>query len=300
MTFIIDGTEQQAELDTVIDCNSDSFKADVIEESVKRPVIVSFLAPWCSSCKNLCPLLEKHVMLANGAVRLVKLNIETNQQLAAQMRVQSVPTVIAFVDGKPVDVFTGMQPETKIRDFIWNLTGNDNIIEVTLAEAKRNMESNNTEKAVSIYQEILNHDKNNPKAISGILHCNLKNKNLNAAKDFINTIPQDIISIPEITSAISAVELMEQSIEADSVKNLQKQLETNPKDQQIRFNIAMAMYAENNHEGAVNMLLEIVRMDKDWNNQAARKQLIKLFEAFGSEDPFTISSRRTLTSLLFS
>ncbi len=280
-----------------------TFVEDVLEASAKVPVVVDFWAPWCGPCKTLGPLLEKLVKEAKGAVRMVKVNVDKNQDLAMQMRVQSIPAVYAFVNGRPVDGFVGAVPESQVKAFIQRLRGNaagaaPGLDEV-LAEAKELMAAGDADTALQIYQEVLAQDQQNVVAVAGTLRCLIQLDQAGQAKKLLEGLPAELANHAEISAVRTTLDLAQQAGQAGSASELRRALATNPDDHQARFDLAMAYYAAGEREAAVDELLELFRRNRAWNDEAARKQLVKLFEAFGSTDPLTVSSRKRLSSLMF-
>jgi putative thioredoxin len=292
--------------DLIKDSSTESFEADVLQASMTTPVIVDFWAPWCGPCKQLGPLLEQAVKAARGAVRLVKIDIDQNQELAMQLRVQSVPAVYAFFQGRPVDGFVGALPESQIKAFIERLTqtaGTDqgpDPLEEALAQAQAALESGQLGAASALFAQILQHDPENTAAIAGLIRCQLDSGDTAAAKAMYDGLPEEVKSDPALASVAASLELADMSAEAGDVLALKSQLAVNPSDHQARLDLAMALYAAGDAEGATDALLEIIARDRGWNDEAARKQLLKFFEAWGPTDPRTLEARRRLSSLLFS
>lgn len=292
--------------DLIKDSSTESFEADVLQASMTTPVIVDFWAPWCGPCKQLGPLLEQAVKAARGAVRLVKIDIDQNQELAMQLRVQSVPAVYAFFQGRPVDGFVGALPESQIKAFIERLTqtaGTDqgpDPLEEALAQAQAALESGQLGAASALFAQILQHDPENTAAIAGLIRCQLDSGDTAAAKAMYDGLPEEVKSDPALASVAAGLELADLSAEAGDVLALKSQLAVNPSDHQARLDLAMALYAAGDAEGATEALLEIIARDRGWNDEAARKQLLKFFEAWGPTDPRTLEARRRLSSLLFS
>ena len=292
--------------DLIKDSSTESFEADVLQASMTTPVIVDFWAPWCGPCKQLGPLLEQAVKAARGAVRLVKIDIDQNQELAMQLRVQSVPAVYAFFLGRPVDGFVGALPESQIKAFIERLTqtaGTDqgpDPLEEALAQAQAALESGQLGAASALFAQILQHDPENTAAIAGLIRCQLDSGDTAAAKAMYDGLPEEVKSDPALASVAASLELADMSAEAGDVLALKSQLAVNPNDHQARLDLAMALYAAGDAEGATEALLEIIARDRGWNDEAARKQLLKFFEAWGPTDPRTLEARRRLSSLLFS
>lgn len=282
--------------------NTASFAQDVIEASMQVPVIVDFWATWCGPCKQLGPALEKAVNAAKGAVRMVKIDVDKNQELAAQLRIQSVPTVYAFKGGRPVDGFVGALPDSQIKAFVERLIGGEVAggLEEALAQAKDMLDQGDAATAAAIYQEILAEDTQNTTAIAGLVRCALVMGDVNGAKQLLDGLPADLARNAEIAAARTAVEVQEQATQAGPAAELRRQVATHPDDLQARFDLALAYFAGGERESAVEELLEIVKRDRAWNDDAARKQLVKLFDAFGPTDPLTIATRKRLSSLLFS
>jgi len=278
-----------------------TFVVDVIEASSKAPVIVVFWMAGDPHCKTLIGQLDKLVQAGKGALRLVGVNIDKNQQLAAQMRLQSVPTVYAFKDGRPVDGFAGALPENQLRDFVNALGGGaeDNGIEDALAQAKDFMEQGDVATALEIYQEILAQDPANVAAIGGTLRALMAAGEVEQAKEVLATLPPDIAKTPDVVAVRTAIDLAEQAAKLGPAAELRRAVALNADDHQSRFDLAMAYFAAGEREAAVDELLEIIRRDRTWNDDGARKQLVKLFEAFGPIDPLTIATRKRLSSLLF-
>ncbi len=301
-------TAARAPADLVKDSNTTAFRADVLDASMTLPVIVDFWAPWCGPCKQLGPALEKAVMGARGKVRLVKINVDENQQLAAQMRVQSIPAVYAFFQGRPVDYFMGALPESQIKTWVERLVelaagqgGGESPIDEALAEAKTLLDEGDFQTAGGIYSQILQHEPELPAALAGLARCLLGLGETEEAKAVIDRAPPAAAKHADIVSVRSMIELAAEAAgAAGQIPELMDRLARSPDNHAIRFDLAMALYAAGKREAAVGELLEIIRRDREWNEQAARKQLIKLFEAFGPTDPLTLSSRRRLSSLLFS
>ena len=287
----------------IVNGDTATFVRDVLDASKKVPVVVDFWATWCGPCKTLGPTLERLVREARGAVRLVKIDVDRNQDLAAQMRIQSIPAVYAFRDGRPVDGFVGAQPESAIKAFLARLIGGGGPaaeIEHALAEAQALFEQGDVEGANEIFQEIHAHDPGNAPAVAGILRCLLKLGRKDEARQILTGLPDDLGKNAEIAAVRTALELADQAGEAPPADQLRSQVEQNPNDHQARYDLAMACYAAGDREGAVDELLELFRRNRSWNDEAARKQLVKLFEAFGPKDPLTLSARRRLSSLMFS
>jgi putative thioredoxin len=288
---------------SVKEVNIASFVDDVIEASMTVPVVVDFWAPWCEPCKALGPMLEKLVNETGGAVRLVKVNVDKNQELAAQMRIQSIPAVYAFKGGRPVDGFVGAQPDSKIRAFIQRLTGGQlgkaPEVDELLAEAKTILAAGDSRTALQIYQQILSVDRQNPAAIAGSLRCLIQAGEINQAKQGLAALPPDLAKHAEIAAVRTAIELIEQANQAGPAADLRRAVAANPDDHQARFDLAMACFGAGQREAAVDELLELFRRDRNWNDGAARQQLIKLFDAFGPTDPLTVSGRKRLSSLMF-
>jgi putative thioredoxin len=290
------------------DSNTEQFMADVIETSMQTPVIVDFWAPWCGPCKQLGPVLEKAVRAAKGAVRLVKINIDQNQELAAQMRIQSIPAVYAFYQGRPVDGFVGALPESQIKSFVSRLvraTGGaaagPSPVEQALEQAKSALASGDTGTASALFGQVLAHEPQNAAAAAGLARCYISAGEIARAKEVLDRVPAEQANDAEVQAARSALELAEQaSASSGALPDLRQRVAQNPNDHQARYDLAMALYAQGDRETAVDELLEIVRRDRGWNDEAARKQLLKLFEAFGPTDPLTLSARRRLSSILFS
>lgn len=282
-----------------------SFTADVLEASMQAPVIAAFYAPGPSPDKML-PALEKLVAQARGAVRLVKLNLQTpqNQQIAAQLRIRAVPTVYAFKGGRPVDGFEGALPESQLKSFIERLTAGQQPfagIDDLLAEAKRLLAEGDVAQATDLFQEVLAEDPQNAPALAGLIRCALAAGQVEDAKEILANLPPEIARHAEIQGVRSAIDLAEQAAAAQGATGeLRRRLEQDPNDHQARFDLAMAHFASGEREAAVEALLEIVKRDRTWNDDGARKQLVKFFEAFGHADPLTVATRRRLSSLLFS
>ena len=289
----------------VKDIGQKEFMAEVIDASKQVPVIVDFWAPWCGPCKTLGPMLEKAVAATKGKVRMVKVDIDKNQAIAAQMRIQSIPAVYAFKDGRPIDGFVGALPESQIKQFVQRLTTQagpseeDNVIEEALAQAKDLLEAGNHAAAGNLYAQILQHDPENPRAIAGHLRCLIKAGNAAEAREMLKELPPDFLKDPEIAAVAATLEIAESGAKAGSTGPLKEKVQANPADHQARFDLAMALFAEGEKEPAVDELLELFRRDRKWNEEAARKQLVKFFEAFGPTDPLTISGRKRLSSLMF-
>jgi putative thioredoxin len=280
-----------------------TFMADVIDASHETAVIVDFWAPWCGPCKQLGPMLEKAVREAKGAARLVKIDIDQNQQLAQQMRIQSIPAVYAFKDGRPVDAFVGALPESQVKQFVARLAGakGPSPVEEAVTLAKAALAAGDTGRATTLFTQVLQHEPENVDALAGLARAAIVKKDLAKARQLLARVPSEATNHAEVTAARAGLELAEAGAKAqNAVGELRRRLERDPKDHQARFDLAGALFAAGDREPAIEELLDLVRRDRQWNEQAARRQLIKFFEAMGPTDPLTQSARRRLSSLLFS
>jgi len=291
--------------DLIKESSEAAFAQDVIEVSQEVPVIVDFWAPWCEPCKQLGPLLEKVVTEANGAVKMVKIDIDQNQNLAQQLRIQSIPAVYAFYQGKPVDAFQGAQPESQIREFVTKLTQTAGTeekspVDEALEQAEALIESGQFEQAGAVYSQVVQHAPDNITAKAGLARCCIETGNTAGAQELIDTLSDDERMDTAFTSVISALDLAEKAAEAGDLGPLQVAVEANPKDHEARYNLALALYAGGQAEAAIDALIEIIRQNRGWNDDAARLELLKLFEAIGPTDPLTMDGRKKLSSILFS
>jgi putative thioredoxin len=289
--------------DLIKDSDTKSFMADVIETSRKVPVLVDFWAPWCGPCKQLTPLLEKVVKQANGKVRLVKINVDENQQLAAQMRIQSIPAVFAFVDGQPVDGFMGALPESNIKQFIDRLGSQGNLAEqiaAAVAAGREALAEKSYSEAAEIFGQVLQADPENTGALAGLARCQIETKELEKAKATLAQVAAAKANDPEVLSVKAALDLALNPVDTSEIGKLTAAVEADPANHQGRFDLAIALNAAGRREEALEALLAIMRKDRQWNDDGARKQLVKFFEAWGPKDEFTLLGRRRLSSLLFS
>ncbi|MFA7428803.1 MAG: thioredoxin [Rhodospirillaceae bacterium] len=285
--------------DLVKDTDTENFMTDVIEASRTAPVIVDFWAPWCGPCKTLGPLLEKLVRQSGGKVRMVKINVDENQELAAQFRIQSIPAVYAFKDGRPADGFMGALPESQLKQFIDRLVGGSaNTIDEMLADAKQLFDDGHPEAAQQAYQQVLAQDQGNPLALAGALRCLIAIGENDTATEVLGQLPPELLAHPEVQAVKTMLDLASEA--AGEIGELEAKVAANPGDHQARYNLAMAYFGAGRRQETADTLLDIMKADRTWNDEQARKQLLKLFEAFGPTDPVTVGARRKLSALLFS
>lgn len=287
--------------DLIKDSDTANFTADVIEASKSVPVIVDFWATWCGPCKTLGPTLEKQVMLAGGMVRLVKIDVDANKELATQLRVQSVPTVFGFKDGQPVDGFAGAQPESQIKAFIERLTGNaQSPIDEALEQATAALDAGDAALASGLFAQVLSQDQVNAPAIAGLIRCYIATGETAHGHELIAGLDDKTRDMAEVAAAITALELAEETSGAEDTSGLAAAVAADENNHQARIDLALALYGGGNVEGAFEQLLQSVSRDAKWNDGAARKQLLKLFEATGHGDDRVMAARKQLSSMLFS
>ncbi len=287
--------------DVVKDTTTAGFAKDVLEASRAGPVIVDFWAPWCGPCKQLTPIIEKVVRSYNGKVRLVKVNIDENQALAAQLRVQSVPTVYAFRDGRPLDGFMGAQPEKAVRAFIDRIMGDEAEADIAgvLTAAEQALDAGDLQGAAEIFAAVLQEDQQNVQALAGLALCYLKSGDAARAEQTLELVPPDQHANSAVQGVRAALDLAKKASQPDNRMELLSRLAANAADHQARFDLAVLLAARDEKAEALDHLLEIVKRDRNWNEQGARKQMVQLFEAWGPKDPLTLEGRRRLSSILF-
>jgi putative thioredoxin len=286
--------------DLIKNTTTKDFLRDVIEASREVPVLVDFWAPWCGPCRQLTPILEKAVRAAKGAVRLVKLNIDEHPQIPGQMGVQSIPAVFAFQDGRPVDGFTGALPESRVNAFIARLIGDsagDSAADIEAAEAA--LAEGDLNAAAQLFGEMLQKDRENAQALAGLAKCYVKTGDLARAEQTLALVPPAKADSAPVASARAALELARKAPAAGDIEALRAKRAADPKDPQARFDLALALNAKGDRSGALDELLTLVTKNRSWNDDAARKQLLQLFDAWGPTDPSTVSGRQRLSSLLF-
>ncbi|MCB1363205.1 MAG: thioredoxin [Rhodobacteraceae bacterium] len=291
--------------DLIKDSSEAAFMADVIEASREVPVIVDFWAPWCGPCKTLGPVLEDAVKAARGAVRMVKVNVDQAQNIAGQLRIQSIPTVYAFWQGQPIDGFQGALPASEVKAFV------DKVVRAAgggaeadgLAEAVEAGESMLAEgaavDAAQTFAAILGEDPNNAAAYGGLVRAHIAMDDLDQAEAILNGAPAEISGAPELDAAHAQLELKKQAADAGPVSDLMAAVEADPDDRQARFDLALALHANGRVEEAVDQLLDLFRRDRDWNDGAAKAQLFKIFDALKPNDPVVLNGRRKLSSMIF-
>jgi putative thioredoxin len=277
------------------------FVKDVIEESKRQPVLIDFWAPWCGPCKQLTPILEKVVKGAKGKVKLVKMNIDDHPAIPGQMGIQSIPAVIAFVNGQPTDGFMGAQPEAQINALIERLTkgavGGET--KDLLAEADAALAAGDAEAAAAVYSEILAEDKASVPALAGLARAYVAANQIEKAKQILTQVPEAKRNDAAVAAARAALEVAEQASSVGPIGELEQKVAANPLDHQARFDLAVALNAAGKRAEAVDQLMEIVKRDRKWNDDGARKQLVQFFEAWGPTDEATIAGRKRLSSVLF-
>lgn len=286
----------------IIDITTADFMAQVIEESKTRPVLVDFWAPWCGPCKQLTPTLENAVAKAGGKVRLAKMNIDEHPEVAGQMGVQSIPAVFAFVDGRPADGFQGAQPEAQVKAFIEKLIGpqGPSQAEEMLAAADAALSAGDLQTAANMYAQILQVEPENVGAMAGMLKVYVAAGELETARQALASLTDEMKADPAIQAAEAALHLAEKAASLGDAEELTARLEANPDDHQARFDLALVHNAKNHRSAAATALVEIIQRDRSWEDDGARKELLRLFEAWGPTDPASIEGRKKLSRVLFS
>ncbi len=286
----------------VRDTTTAQFTKDVIEASKTALVVVQFLSPRSAACKQLTPILEKLVRAHNGKVRLVRMDVDAHPAIASQLRIQALPTVYAFRDGRPLDGFAGPQPETAVKQFIDMALGDDPgaDLQAALDEADAALASNDLQTAAEIYASVLQADAQNPNALAGLAKCYLTSKDLERAEQTLALVPPDKRSLAVVSAVQAGIELARQAAGAGDLAPLEAAVAATPANHQARIDLAIALAAHGRKEDAATQLLESIKLDRKWNDEAARKQLVKFFEAWGPKDAATLDARRRLSGVLFS
>ena len=298
------GVDKSSAGDLIKDVNEDTFMADVIDASQEVPVIVDFWAPWCGPCKTLGPMLEKAVLAAKGAVRMVKVNIDDNQAIAGQLRVQSIPTVYAFHKGQPVDAFQGAVPNSEIDAFVARVIEasggevNGGLTDA-LKSAEEMLEDGAASDAAEVFSAIIEEDNQNVKAYSGLARAKLDLEDIEGAEAVLNGVPADISDSPEIEAVFAKIALARQALDVGPLSELEAVVAADPSNSKARFEYSQALYAADNIDEAVAELLELFRRDSEWNDGAAKVQLFTIFDALEPNDPIVLNGRRKLSSMIF-
>jgi len=297
------GSDAGTEPFVVKDTTTASFAADVIQESRRQPVLVDFWAPWCGPCKQLAPALEKAVKEAGGRVKLVKMNIDDHPAIAGQLGIQSIPAVIAFKDGQPVDGFMGAVPESQIRDFIQKVAGKDNgkaQLEEAMAAAAEARAAGDLQTAADIFDAVLQQSPDNLDALAGLADLLFEAGDVAGAEELLAKVPIDAKETAALAAIRAKLALAKQAASLGNPAEFEARLAANPKDYQARFDLAMVQNALGQRTEAADNLLAIVKADRTWKDDGARAQLLQFFEAWGMTDEVTLATRRKLSSLLFS
>ena len=287
----------------VKDVNEETFMDDVIEASKTSPIVVDFWAPWCGPCKTLGPALEAEVKATNGKIKMVKIDIDQNQNLASQMRIQSIPAVFAFVDGQPIDGFMGAKAPSELKSFIDKLlekvTDDDGDLSEAIAVANEMLNAKEFNDAAETFEAILGEDPESALAFVGLFNARMGAKKINDAKTMLEEIPDALKNKAEILALQAQIDLSNQAEGVGEINDLRSTLTNDGNNHQARFDLALALFSKGETSEAIQELLTIFRVDQEWNDDAARQQLFKFFDILGSENPITLSGRRQLASMLF-
>ncbi|MEO1241420.1 MAG: thioredoxin [Pseudomonadota bacterium] len=293
--------------DIIKDASVETFEADVLTASMSAPVVVDFWADWCGPCKQIAPVLEKAVMAAGGKVRLVKVDIDKNQMLASQLRIQSIPTVYAFFQGRPVDGFQGAVPESEIKAFIDRLTqlageaaGPDEGIEDYLNAGDAALDEGDIAAAAQLFGQVAQAEAGNIRALAGLARCHLATGDIEQAKQTLELAPPDKRNDPLLASVEASIALADGAPQGGDISALKAAADADPSNLQAQFDLAGALIGSGAMEPAMDALLAIIERDREWNEEAARKKLLTLFDALGPAHPATARGRRRLSSVLFS